>query len=467
MPALDSVLAAADRDLDESLSRLFEFLRIPSISADTAFDADCRRAAEWAASTLRHIGFEASTRPTGGHPMVVGHRRSSRPGAPTVLFYGHYDVQPPDPIELWKTPPFEPTRQRGPAGEVIVARGAADDKAQVMTFLEACRALLRETRDLPVSVTVFLEGEEESSSRHLVPFLKENKAELAADVCLICDTSMWDRDTPAVTTMLRGIVYEEVTIRAATRDLHSGTYGGAAQNPIRVLSRIIAALHDDEGRVALPGFYDGVAELPQAVKRDWQALDFDGQAFLGEVGLSEPAGERQRSVLEQITARPTCDVNGIVGGYTGEGPKTVIPSLASAKISFRLVSEQDPGAVQAAFRAFVEARLPADCAATFISHGKSPAVSVPADSEPLRLSRAALAEEWGRTAPTIGAGGSIPVVGDLQRLLGIDSLLIGFGLEDDRIHSPNEKYDLRSFHKGIRSWIRILAALGSQDRDRP
>ncbi|MBP0583178.1 M20/M25/M40 family metallo-hydrolase [Labrys sp. LIt4] len=459
MSDINKALDAADKALDASLDRLFEFLRIPSISADSAYAGDCQKAAEWAAAALRDIGFDASPRKTIGHPMVVGHRRTGKPGVPHVLFYGHYDVQPPDPLNLWHTKPFEPVRKPGPHGDIIVARGASDDKGQVMTFIEACRALIETRGELPIDVTVFLEGEEESSSRSLIPFLKENKDELKADFCLVCDTDMWDRETPAITTMLRGMVYEEVTIKAASRDLHSGMYGGAAQNPIRVLSKILAALHDDDGRVTLPGFYDGVKELPDAVKAEWAALDFDGEAYLAEVGLKVPAGEKDRTVLEQITVRPTCDVNGISGGYEGEGAKTVIAAQASAKVSFRLVAGQEPEKVQAAFRKFVTDRLPADCRAEFLSHGLGPAIAVPADSEPLAKARAALAEEWGRTAPVIGSGGSIPVVGDMQRILGIDSLLIGFALEDDQIHSPNEKYDVRSFHRGIRSWVRILDAL--------
>ncbi|WP_413992783.1 dipeptidase [Labrys okinawensis] len=459
MSQILKALDAADQALDASLDRLYEFLRIPSISADSAYDGDCRKAAEWAAAALRDIGFDASPRKTIGHPMVVGHKRTGRPGVPHVLFYGHYDVQPPDPLELWNTKPFEPVRVKGPHGDMIVARGASDDKGQVMTFIEACRAILKTDGELPVDVTIFLEGEEESSSRSLVPFLKENKDELTADFCLICDTGLWDRDTPAITTMLRGIVYEEVIIKAASRDLHSGMYGGAAQNPIRVLSRILAALHDEDGHVTLPGFYDGVKDLPAEVKAEWEALGFDGEAFLGEVGLKVPAGEKGRTVLEQITVRPTCDVNGISGGYQGEGAKTVIAAQASAKVSFRLVAGQEPAKVQAAFRDFVTRRLPADCKAEFLSHGASAAIAVSTDSPPLAKARAALADEWGRTAPVIGSGGSIPVVGDMQRILGIDSLLIGFALEDDQIHSPNEKYELRSFHKGIRSWVRILHAL--------
>jgi acetylornithine deacetylase/succinyl-diaminopimelate desuccinylase-like protein len=461
MTELAPVLDAADRGLDASIARLFEFLRIPSISADVAYAPDCRRAAAWAADALTAIGFKASAREALGQPLVVGHWRSGKPGAPHVLFYGHYDVQPADPIALWTAPPFEPQLQPGPRGEVIMGRGSSDDKGQVMTFVEACRALIETRGALPLDVTVLLEGEEESASLSLAPFLAENSDELKADICLVCDTGLWDAETPAITTMLRGIVYEEVTIRAASMDLHSGTYGGAAQNPIRVLSRIVAALHDGDGRVTLPGFYDGVRDLPADVKEGWDRLGFDEAAFLGAVGLSVPAGERGRSVLEQITTRPTCDVNGITGGYQGVGAKTVIAAEASAKISFRMVAGQDPLAVQAAFRAFVTERLPADCSASFVGHGNGPAVAVPADSPSLRRAQAALGEEWGRPAAIIGAGGSIPVVGELQRILGIDSLLIGFAMDDDRIHSPDEKYDVRSFHKGIRSWIRVLDALGS------
>lgn len=462
MSNLQQALANADRNVEPGLARLFEFLRIPSISADRAYDGDCRKAAQWAAAALGEVGFDASVREAIGQPMVVGHWKSGKAGAPRVLFYGHYDVQPPDPVDLWTSKPFEPAIVEGPHGRMVVARGASDDKGQVMTFIEACRAILESDGALPLDVTVFLEGEEESTPHGLEAFLKENKDELKADICLVCDTDLWDRDTPAITTMLRGILYEEVKIQAARMDLHSGMYGGAAQNPIRVLAKILAALHDDNGRITIPGFYDGVTELPEAVKRDWAALDFNPAEFLGDVGLSVPAGEKDRSVLEQIAARPTCDINGIWGGYQGQGPKTVIAAEASAKVSFRLVGEQDPKLIQAAFRRFVEERLPADCQASFQNHGASPAIFVPTDNPQLQKARKALADEWGRPAPTIGSGGSIPVVGDMQRILGMQSLLIGFALDDDRIHSPNEKYEVRSFHKGIRSWVRILHALGGR-----
>jgi acetylornithine deacetylase/succinyl-diaminopimelate desuccinylase-like protein len=270
---------------------------------------------------------------------------------------------------------------------------------------------------------------------------------------------MWSRERPAITMALRGLVAEEVILKAADRDLHSGMYGAAARNPIHVLSAILAALHDDDGRVTLPGFYDGVAELPSEIRRQGEELGFDADEFLGEIGLSIPAGERGRSVLEQVWARPTAEVNGIVGGYTGEGAKTVIPAKASAKVSFRLVGDQDPDAIRKNFHAFVKARMPSDCKVAFLNHGGDRAVSQPSDSPWVTKAQGALSDEWGKPAVQIAMGGSIPIVTQFKRILDMDSLLIGFGLEDDRIHSPNEKYNLSSFHRGTRSWARVLAAI--------
>jgi acetylornithine deacetylase/succinyl-diaminopimelate desuccinylase-like protein len=455
---LDQVLAAIDRNLDKSLERLFALLRIRSVSTDPAYAGECAKAAEWLAVELRSLGFDASVRPTDGRPMVVAHARDGK-AAPHVLFYGHYDVQPPDPLALWQTPPFEPRIADVNGSKQIVARGAADDKGQLMTFIEACRALIEIEGRLPLAVTILFEGEEETGSPSLKPFLDANRQELKADVALVCDTDMWDADTPAVTTMLRGLVLEEVIVKGASHDLHSGLFGGPAINAIRALARVLAALHDEHGRVAVPGFYDGVGEVDPQIRAQWKALAFDEQHFLQEIGLSRSAGERDRQLLEQLWSRPACDVNGIIGGYTGEGSKTVIPARASAKVSFRLVGDQDPLRVRDAFRAFVRDKLPPDCTAEFISHGASPALHLSSDSVFLTKTRAALADEFGKPAVLKGSGGSIPIVGAFKQDLGMDSLMVGFGLDDDRIHSPNEKYDLESFRKGARSWARILVEL--------
>ncbi len=453
---LDAVLARIDETLPQALDRLMDLLRIPSISTDPAFKSDCAAAADWLAAELNGLGFAASSRPTPGHPMVVGHAQGD---GRHLLFYGHYDVQPVDPLSLWHRDPFDPVIEDTPKGRVIRGRGASDDKGQVMTFIEACRAWKAVHGTLPGRLTIFLEGEEESVSPSLVPFMRENAAELKADIALICDTGLFDHDTPAITTTLRGLLSEEVTITGPDKDLHSGSYGGAAINPIRVLARIIASLHDDQGRVTVPGFYEGVPELSNAQRAQWEDLGFDAKAFLGDVGLSEPAGEVGRSVLEMLWSRPTCDVNGITGGYTGDGFKTVLPSIARAKISFRLVGTQDPVKIRESFRKMVQDALPADCSVEFSCHGTSPA-SVMATSNPaFDAARRALSDEWPRPAAFIGCGGSIPIAGYFKTFLGMDAMLIGFGKDDDLIHSPNEKYDLRSFHKGIRSWARILANL--------
>lgn len=460
MATIDDVLSAIDSGQKPALDRLFAFLSIPSISALPAHFPDCERAADWLVTELSDLGFEASKRPTAGRPMVVGRIAAARREAPSVLFYGHYDVQPVDPLNLWRTPPFEPKLEAGPHGEEIVARGASDDKGQLMTFLEACRAF-KQFGAPPCHITALFEGEEETGSPSLPAFLAENAKELKADVALVCDTGMWDRATPAITVALRGIVGEEVILTGANRDLHSGLYGGLAVNPIHVLSKILGELHDDTSAVAIPSFYDGVEELPQEIADQWHELNFDSVAFLRDVGLTTPAGERDRSPLESLWSRPTCEVNGIVGGYTGDGTKTVLPAKASAKITCRLVSKQNPERIAEAFRAFVTSRLPPDVKAEFISHQGSPAISLPIKNQALRIARRALEVEWEKPAALVGSGGSIPIVGSFKRELNLDSLLVGFALDDDRIHSPNEKYDRTSFHKGARSWARILAAIGA------
>jgi acetylornithine deacetylase/succinyl-diaminopimelate desuccinylase-like protein len=459
--SIDAVLASVDARLDQSLERLYELLRIKSISTDPTYAAECQRAADWIVAELQALGFDAAARPTPGHPVVVAHG-PDRAG-PHVLFYAHYDVQPVDPIELWHSDPFDPQIKTDDKGrKIIVARGASDDKGQMLTFIEACRAWQSVTGSLPIKVSFMLEGEEESGGKNLPPFMEANRAELAAaDIALVCDTDMWDRETPSITTMLRGLVAEEITITCADKDLHSGMFGNAARNPNQLLAEIIDSLRAPDGSVTLPGFYDDVAEISPALKAQWAGLGFDEAEFLGEAGLSVPAGEQSRSVLEMLWARPTCEINGMIGGYTGDGFKTVIPAKASAKISFRLVSGMQPDKIRAAFRKHVEALIPADCSVTFHPHGGSPAITVPDDGVHLRQALSGLSAEWGRPAVITGSGGSIPVAGDFKRILGLDTLLIGFAQLDDQIHSPNEKYDLASYHRGIRSWVRVLAALAA------
>ena len=372
MPEIDSELELAlnylDHNKDESLKRLFDILKIPSISTQEKYSKDCLNAANWFVEQLKDIGFDASIREPNGHPMVVAHFEQE---GPHFLFYGHYDVQPIDPIELWKHDPFKPKIEKSHNGEIIKARGASDDKGQVMTFIEACRAHIKTSGTLPCKISILLEGEEEIGSPSMSKFLKDNKKELSADYCLVCDTGMWDYKTPCITTMLRGMVGDEIKITAANRDLHSGMYGGLATNPIHVLSNILSLLYDKDGRITLEGFYDDVPELSNEQKEQWESLNFDAKEFLSNVGLSNIIGEKDYSPLEKIWSRPTCEVNGIWGGYTEPGFKTVLPSEASAKVSFRLVGKQDPDKVLKSFRNHVSKNLPSDCKVEFLAKAGS------------------------------------------------------------------------------------------------
>jgi acetylornithine deacetylase/succinyl-diaminopimelate desuccinylase-like protein len=441
-------------------SRLFDFLRIPSVSAQPAHAADCAAAADWAADHLRASGFSASIRPTPGHPIVVAHHAGTGgPGAPHLLFYGHYDVQPAEPFELWASPPFSPVIVDGKNGPRIVARGAVDDKGQVAMWLEALRAWHEVAGGPPLRITVLLEGEEEVGSNNLNAFLAENRAELTADMAVISDTGMWDIDTPALTTRLRGIVYTQIILRAASRDLHSGLYGGAALNPINSLTKILGGLHDDRGRVQIPGFYDGVAEIADDLAAQWGRLGFDEAAFLGEIGLKTPVGEQGLPGLHRLWARPTADINGVWGGYQGPGPKTVIAAEAGAKVSFRLVPGMDPARIFAAFEKFITDRAPPDAKIEMTCFNGDPAMQVPTDSRFVAAAQEALLAEYGRPAVLVGSGGSIPVVESLRRILGLDSLLMGFGLDDDQVHSPNEKFELRCLDHGTNAHARLLALL--------
>ena len=455
--SIDAVLSRIDDQLPAAMERLREVLRIPSISTDPAYAAHCQKAADWLVADLQSIGVKAGKRVTPGHPMVVGHVEGE---GPHLLFYGHYDVQPVDPLNLWHTDPFDPQIENTDQGQVIRGRGASDDKGQLMTFVEACRAWRDVTGALPCRITFFFEGEEESGSPSLIPFMKENAKELSADLALICDTSMVSPGVPSIASQLRGMLKDEFTLHGPEIDLHSGHYGGPALNPLREISRIIASFHDDTGRVAVEGFYEGVREVPADLLRQWENCGFDEEAYLSAVGMTRPHGEEGYSTLVQQWARPTLEINGLWGGYQGAGSKTVIPAQAHCKLTCRLVGDMNPDQLRNKVRAHVEARLDADARVTWDGDLEgSPAAVMNTDRPEFEKARQALSDEWAREAVFCGMGGSIPIAGFFKDILGLDAMLIGFAQEDDAIHSPNEKYNVQSFHKGIRSWARVLDAL--------
>jgi len=459
--SLDAVLARIDADLPVALDRLMELLRIQSVSTDPAYKTEVDKAADWLVADLQSIGIAAEKRPTPGHPMVVGHVGDEGSDVPHLLFYGHYDVQPVDPLNLWNTPPFEPQIEDTENGKVIRGRGASDDKGQLMTFVEACRAWKEVNGTLPCRITFFFEGEEESGSPSLVPFMQENADELKADLALICDTSMVSRGVPSIASQLRGMLKDEFTITGPRIDLHSGHYGGPGLNPLRELSRIVSSFYDEEtGKVAVEGFYEGVHEVSAEQLRQWQNCGFDEEEYLTSVGYTVPHGERGYSTLEQQWARPTLEVNGLWGGYNGAGSKTVIPSEAHCKITCRLVGDQDPDKLRVQIRKHVEERLSTDAKVTWdndMEGSRAPVMNI--ERPEFEAARGALSDEWDREAVFTGMGGSIPIAGFFKSVLGLDAMLIGFANDDDAIHSPNEKYDVKSFHKGIRSWARVLDAL--------
>lgn len=457
--SIDAVLARIDDQMPQALDRLMALLRIPSISTDPAYKPECRKAAEWLVEDLRSIGAEAELRDTPGHPMVVGHVAGD---GPHLLFYGHYDVQPVDPLELWKTEPFAPELQETEQGQVIRGRGASDDKGQLMTFVEACRAYKHVNGKLPCRITFFFEGEEESGSPSLIPFLEENASELSADIALVCDTSMVAPGVPSIASQLRGMLKDEFTLHGPRIDLHSGHYGGPALNPLKEISRIIASFHDETGRVAVEGFYEGVEEVPEELLRQWEACGFDEAEYLGSVGFTRPHGEQGYSALVQQWARPTLEINGLWGGYQGAGTKTVIPAEAHCKLTCRLVGDMDPDKLRDRIRKHVEDRLPPDARVTWDNNlDGSPASVMNTDRPEFEKARQALSAEWDREAVFSGMGGSIPVTRFFADILKLNSMLIGFAQEDDAIHSPNEKYNVESFHKGARSWARVLEKLAN------
>ena len=454
---IDPVLAKIDQDLPDAIERVKALCRIPSISTDPAYHAACEEAADWLVADLQSLGAQAHRHPTPGKSMVVGHIGTK---GPHFLFYGHYDVQPVDPLALWRSDPFDPQLEETPNGTVIRGRGTADDKGQLMTFVEACRAWIAVHGELPCRITFFFEGEEESGSPSLIPFMKDHAEELTTSIALICDTSMVSPGVPSIASQLRGMLKDEFTLHGPNRDLHSGHYGGPGLNPLREIARIVASFHDENGRVTVDGFYDGVHEVPEDLLRQWRNSGFDEKRYLESVGYTQPHGEKGYSTLEQQWARPTLEINGLWGGYQGAGSKTVIPAEAHCKITCRLVGDMDPDRLRKAIRAHVAAHLPPDARVTWDNDLEgSPAAVMNTDRPEFEAARKALSAEWDREAVLVGMGGSIPIAGFFKEVLGMDAMLIGFGNDDDGLHSPNEKYDLKSFHKGARSWVRVLDAL--------
>jgi acetylornithine deacetylase/succinyl-diaminopimelate desuccinylase-like protein len=455
---LDEVLKTIDSRKHQSLALLKEFLAIPSVSTKPEHKADMLKAATWLADQLKFAQFNVKIEPTPGHPVVVAKNRH-QPGRPTLLVYGHYDVQPPEPMELWTTPPFEPTIRTTEAGtDAVYARGAVDDKGQVWAHIEALTAWQAHGGP-PVNITLVIEGEEEIGSDHLAQFLRDHKDELKADLAVISDTGQFDRGLPAITYGLRGLCYAEVFITGPNHDLHSGLYGGSVPNPANILCQFVASLHDADGKVNIPGFYDDVIPLTNAERETWRKLPFTETEFAKSLGIPHGNGEKGFSALERQWARPTCDVNGLTAGYQGTGAKTVIGSNASAKISMRLVPGQSPAKVQAAFEKALRDRLPDNVKHEIKWYGASEAALVPIDSKATKLAAEALAIGFGQQPTFMRGGGSIPVVGQIKSILGLDTLLIGFGLPDDRVHSPNEKFDLDALYGGTRTAAALYAKL--------
>ncbi len=443
---------------DRFLKELFELLRIPSVSADSRHASDVRRAAEYVVEKLKAAGAEkVELMETKGHPIVYGEKMVD-PKQPTVLVYGHYDVQPPDPLELWNSPPFEPTVRDGK----IFARGACDDKGQVYMHIKAFEIMMKHNL-LSCNIKFMIEGEEEVGSDNLGTFVKENKAKLKADVILISDTSLISLDQPSITVGLRGLSYMEVEVTGPNRDLHSGVYGGAVANPVNILSKMIASMHDEDGHITIPGFYSKVAELSAAERKAMNDAPFDLNEYKRELGIDEIKGEKGYTTLERTGIRPTLDVNGIWGGYTGEGAKTVLPSKAHAKISMRLVPDQEPQEITDLFTKYFISIAPKSVKVKVIAHhGGEPAVT-PTDSKAYHAASKAFEEVWGKSPIPTRDGGSIPIVALFKKELGLDTVLMGFGLDTDALHSPNEHYGIRNFLIGIETIVAFYKYYGGAE----
>ena len=453
---MNRALAYAEQHFDRFVAELEDVLRIPSISTDPEYAGEVRRTAEWLADHFKALGFpKVEVSPTKGHPIVYAEYLVD-PAKPTILVYGHYDVQPADPLDLWRTPPFEPTIVDG----IMYGRGTCDDKGQFMVHIKAAEAYLKTEGTLPVNLKVMLEGEEECGSTHLAPWIEANKERLACDVVVISDTTLFGPGIPSITYGLRGLAYIEVSLMGPDRDLHSGVYGGAVENPINALARLIAGLHDENHRVTIPGFYDNTRPLTQKERDGFAALPFDTKEWAGEVGVRVTKTEKGYTALEGTTARPTVDCNGIWGGYTGKGAKTVLPSKATAKISMRLVPDMTPKEITEKIRKYFEANVPPTMTLNFQDLHGGHGVLVDTESPAMEAASEALEGEYGRKPFFIRSGGSIPVVADFKNILGKDTVLMGFGLDSDSIHSPNECFGLDRYREGIRSVIRFLDIYG-------
>ena len=457
-------MTAVPRDLDAFLTandarirrELFELLAIPSVSARSEHDADTRRAAEWIAESLRRAGLVGTVHETPGQPVVVGEYRGAPAGAPTVLVYGHYDVQPVEPLDLWTSPPFAPTVRDGR----IYARGSVDDKGQLFLHVKALEAHLVVRGRLPVNVIVLAEGEEEVGSEHLAQFIESHRDLLRCDAVVISDSAMFAPGLPSVLSSLRGLAYFQIDVQGPAQDLHSGSYGGAVVNPAMALARILATMHDADGRIAIPGVYDAVRDWPAHVREQMRGLPFEEAPFREETGASALGGERGYTVLEQLWTRPTCEVNGLLSGYTGEGAKTVLPAKAMAKVSCRLVPDQDPATIERLMRDHVERVAPPGVRATVTAlHGGRP-WRAELDGPLFDAARRALAAAFGREPVITGEGGSIPVVGDFERVLGAPVLLMGFGLPGENAHAPDEWMSVENFTKGMRAVAVLWEELG-------
>jgi acetylornithine deacetylase/succinyl-diaminopimelate desuccinylase-like protein len=451
------VLARIDRDKTTYLEELKDFLRIPSVSTDPAFKQDVLRCARFVVEQMQAAGLTAELIATDGYPLAYGEWLGA-PGKPTLLFYGHYDVQPVDPIELWRHDPFEPTEE----GDELVARGATDDKGQSFAQLKAVAAVLAERGSLPVNVKFIVEGEEESGGEAIDAFVRADAgSRLAADAVVVSDSSMFGPGQPSLLYGLKGLQYMEIKVVGPNRDLHSGTFGGAVANPANALADIIASLRDPKtGKILIPGFYDKVRPLADWERADWAKLPHDEAAYRKELGISETFGEEGYSTLERSWARPTCDVNGLWSGYQGEGAKTVLPGEAGAKVSMRLVADQEPKEIVRLFKAHVEAVTPPGVKVEVKAiHGAGP-VLVDIDGPLAEAAMAALEDVWGKKPFKVREGGSIPIVGTFSQVLGTPILLVGMGLPDDRLHSPNEKFNISHFYNGIRTIVRLLDRAG-------